>query len=167
MRVWQAAILGAVVASCGGGATTPTVTPTPTPTPVALPSPTPRPSACPDGSCGNTNAVARAQLRLYMMFDENRIPVTPPDPVKQVVQEPIPVGYTVRLDVTGKDANGDETDGQGQIQWFYSGQDLVDTDARTPWTRDIKVVKPGQWSVYVVFDGVSSNGLNFTFVPRQ
>ena len=110
--------------------------------------------------------IMRAQLRLYQMFDQNRVPVPAPDPVKQVVEEPIPVGYTVRLDVTGRDANGDETNGRGQIQWFYSGQDLVDTDARTPWTRDIIVAKPGTWSVYVVFDGVGSNDLTFTFVAR-
>ena len=170
MRVRTAMILGLAMAGCGGGASMPTAVPTPTPTPVAQVTPTPSPGAtpCPDGSCGNHNAVVRATLRLYILFDEKGRVVEPtPDPVKQVVEEPIPVGYTIRLDVSGKDANGDETDGTGQINWFYSGQDLIDTDARTPWTRDIKVVKPGQWSVYVVFDGVGSNDLTFTFVNAQ
>jgi hypothetical protein len=171
MRLYRAGILGILMAGCGGGSM-PTVVPTPapTPTPVVQVTPTPAPSGtpCPDGSCGNTQAVVRAQLRLYLLMDEQGRLVEPtPDPVRQVVLEPIPVGYTIRLDVSGKDANGDETDGRGEIQWFYSGQDLIDTNIRTPWMRDIKVVKPGTWSVYVVFDGVGSNDLTFTFVPFQ
>lgn len=168
MRMTRATVLGLIMAGCGGGATTPTVTPTPAPvpTPVAQPSPSPSATPCPDGSCGNTKPVVRAQLRLYMLFDQNRVPLNAPDPVKQVVQEPIPVGYTVRLDVTGKDANGDETEGRGQIQWIYD-ENMVDTDTRSPWQRDMKVVKPGKWTVYVVFDGVGSNDLNFTFVPAR
>ena len=169
MRLYQAPVLALLMAGCGGGSM-PTVVPTPTPTPIVqvTPTPSPSPSECPDGSCGNTKTVVRATLRLYLLMDEQGRLVNPtPDPVRQVVQEPIPVGYTIRLDVSGKDANGDETDGHGNIQWFYSGQDLVDTNIRTPWMRDIKVVKPGPWSVYVVFDGVGSNDLNFTFVPFQ
>jgi hypothetical protein len=87
--------------------------------------------------------------------------------VKQVLAEPIPVGYTMRLDVTGRDVDGHETDGRGQIEWFYSGEDLIHTNARSAWQRDIIVAKPGTWSVYVVFDGVSSNSITFTFVPPQ
>jgi hypothetical protein len=169
MHKWTAAILGVVLAGCGGGATTPNVipTPAPSPTPVAQPSPTPTPDPCPHGACGNTNTVVRAQLRLYLLMDEQGRLVEPtPDPVRQVLEEPIPVGYTLRLDVTGRDAGGDETNGRGQIEWFYSGQDLIDTNIRSPWMRDITVAKPGQWSVYVVFDGVSSNSIAFTFVAQ-
>jgi hypothetical protein len=159
--------LAAALAACGGGSiTTPPVTTTPPTTQVAVASPSPSPSAtpCPDGACNNTNPVVRAQMRLYLLFDQNRVLVTPtPDPVKQVLEQPLPVGYMMRLDVSGRDANGDETNGKGQIQWFYSGQDLVDTDARSPWQRDITIVKPGQWSVYVNFDGVDSNSIAFTF----
>jgi len=169
MRIWATAMLGFLMAGCGGGGT-PTTLPPPvlTPPPQPSPTPSPSPSDCPDGACGNRNAVVRAQLRLYLMMDEKGRLVEPtPDPVRQVVQEPIPVGYTVRLDVSGRDANGDETDGNGQIQWFYSGDDLIHTNMRTPWQRDITVAKPGTWSVYVVFDGVGSNDLNFTFVAAQ
>lgn len=168
MRLSPAAVLGLVLAGCGGGATGPSgaPTPAPTPTPVLQPSPSPSSTPCPDGSCGNTKPVVRAQLRLYMLFDENRLPLTAPDPVKQVVEEPIPVGYTIRLDVTGKDANGDETDGRGQIEWFYD-ENMVDTDIRSPWQRDVKVVKPGPWTVWVRFDGVGSNDLSFTFAPAR
>ena len=167
MRVWTASLLVIGLAACGGGGsnnpTDPVViaTPTPTPTPQATATPDP----CPHGACGNTNTVVRAQLRLYLVIDEHGKLVEPtPDPVQQVLQEPIPVGWTLRLDVAGRDANGDETNGRGQIQWFYSGEDLIDTNIRTPWMRDIKVVKPGTWSVYVVFDGVGSNSILFTFV---
>lgn len=160
--------MAALLAACGGSGsiTTPPVTTTPPSTVGSQPSPTPSPSStpCPDGACNNTNAVVRAQLRLYLLFDQNRVVVTPtPDPVKQVLEQPLPVGYTIRLDVSGRDANGDETNGKGQIQWFYSGQDLVDTDMRSPWQRDVTIVKPGQWSVYVNFDGVDSNSIAFTF----
>ena len=74
--------------------------------------------------------------------------------------------FAAFLTLSANSTGAATTDGTGQINWFYSGQDLIDTDARTPWTRDIKVVKPGQWSVYVVFDGVGSNGLTFTFVAK-
>jgi hypothetical protein len=170
-NMMMAAGLAATLAGCGGGGsiTTPP-TPTTTTTLRPQPSPTPSPEAtpCPDGSCGNHKEVVRASLRLYLLFDQNRVVVNPtPDPVKQVLEQPLPVGYIMRLDVSGKDENGDETDGKGQIQWFYSGQDLVDTDARTPWQRDVTIVKPGQWSVYVNFDGVDSNSIAFTFKVFQ
>jgi hypothetical protein len=160
----------ALLAACGGGGsvTTPPVGNTPpttlAPSPAATPTPSPSATPCPDGSCGNHNAVVRSQLRLYLLLDDKGNLVTPtPDPVRQVLEQPIPVGYTLRLDVAGRDANGDETDGKGQIVWHYSGEDLIDTNMRTPWMRDITVVKPGQWSVYVTFDGVDSNSILFTF----
>lgn len=153
--------------ACGGGsspgAPTPAPTPTPTPTPAATP-----PPPCPDGACGNTSPVVRTQLRLYLLFDDKGKLVEPtPDPVKQVVEEPIPVGYRIRLDVTGRDAEGRETNGKGQITWFYSDDDMVGTDPRSAWQRDVTVLKPGKWSVYVIFDGVGSNDLNFTFVAKK
>jgi hypothetical protein len=159
------------LAGCGGGGsiTTPPVTTTPPTTQVAQASPSPSPTAtpCPDGACNNTKTVVRAQLRLYLLFDENRVLVTPtPDPVRQVLEQPLPVGYMMRLDVSGRDANGDESNGNGQIQWFYSGDDLIDTDARSPWQRDVTIVKPGKWSVYVNFDGVDSNSIAFTFQAK-
>jgi hypothetical protein len=172
LRLNLLAVTASLLAACGGGgAAGPTVVQPPVTTLAPQPSPTPSPSPtaspCPDGACGNTNAVTRAQLRLYLLMDEQGRLVEPtPDPVKQVLEEPIPVGYTMRLDVTGKDANGDETNGRGQIQWFYSGEDLIHTNQRSAWQRDITVAKPGTWSVYVVFDGVSSNSITFTFAAR-
>lgn len=39
-----------------------------------------------------------------------------PNPVQQVVKEPIPVGYTIRLDLVGKDASNKDSLGQKQIE---------------------------------------------------
>lgn len=169
MRVSTATFLCITLAACGGGSSTPTGPPVvvATPTPAPLPTPTPSPSDCPDGACGNTNTVVRAQLRLYLMMDDKGKLIEPtPDPVKQVLEQPVPVGYTIRLDVSGRDANGDESNGRGQIQWFYSGDDMIHTNMRTAWQRDVIVAKAGTWSVYVVFDGVGSNDLSFTFVAK-
>lgn len=165
------AVAASFLVACGGGAAGPTVVqpPVPTPTPQSTPTPTPSPTAspCEHGSCGNNTAVARAQLNLYLLMDDQGRLVEPtPDPVRQVLEEPIPVGYTMRLDVTGRDSNGIETDGRGQIEWFYSGEDLIHTNRRSAWTRDITAAKPGTWSVYVVFDGVSSNSITFTFAAQ-
>ncbi len=160
-----------LLAACGGGgAAGPTVVQPPVTTlaPQPSPTPTPSPSSCEHGSCGNNTAVTRAQLRLYLLMDEKGRLIEPtPDPVKQVLEQPIPVGYVMRLDVTGRDANGDETDGRGNIEWFYSGDDLIHTNQRSAWQRDITVAKTGTWSVYVVFDGVSSNSITFTFSPPE
>jgi hypothetical protein len=166
------AAAAALALACGGGASGPTVVQPPVTTLAPQPSPTPSPSPtaspCEHGSCGNNTTVARATLALYLLLDDQGRLVEPtPDPVRQVLEEPIPVGYTMRLDVTGRDAAGNETDGRGQIEWVYSGDDLIHTNRRSAWTRDITVAKPGTWSVYVVFDGVSSNSITFTFAPAQ
>ncbi len=158
-----------LLGACGGSSpTNSTPMPTPAPTPTPTPTPAPTPTPCTQGLCEdpvtNTNPVARAQLRLYVMWDKDGKPVPAPDPVHQVVVEPIPVGYEFRLDVTGRDADGKETNGKGNIEWFISDANMVDVDARTPWQHDFKVVKPGKWTVYVMFDGKGSNDLSFTFV---
>ena len=163
-----AASLLALTFGCGGRTpTAPVVVASPTPAPVPSPTPSPSPSNCPDGACGNKNTVARTQLRLYLLFDENRDLVPAPDPVKGIVGDPIPVGYTVRLDVTGRDTDGRETDGRGDIEWFFSDDSVVDDIERTPWQHDLKILKPGKLIVYVVFDGVGSNDLQFTFVEKK
>ena len=72
----------------------------------------------------NTAQPVSVILRLYQLFDQNDNWVLPtPDPVKQVVKEPIPIGYTIRLDVTAKDAEGKDTLGKKDIQFIYSDPD--------------------------------------------
>lgn len=163
-------------AACGGGSSapstpsTPAPTPKPTPTPDPNPTPTPDPSAtpCTVGLCEptttNTAQPTRVILRLYQLFDQNDNWVLPtPDPVKQVVKEPIPIGYTIRLDVTAKDAAGNDTLGKKDIQFIYSDPEMVQESIQSDFQRKLKVKKAGAFSVYVSFDGVGSNDLRFTF----
>ena len=163
------------LAACGGGSGAPsplpTPAPTPTPTPRPTPSPTPTPTTCTQGLCEepttNTAPVVRAVLRLYQLFDDEGIWVPPtPDPVQQVVKEPIPVGYTIRLDLVGKDATSKDTHGQKQIEFFYSDPSLVEVAIQNEWQRKLKVLKPGSFTVYAVYDGVGSNDMRFTFVEK-
>jgi hypothetical protein len=107
----------------------------------------------------------RVILKLFQLFDKDGIWVLPtPDPVQQVVQEPIPVGYRIRLDVTGKDKDGKDTLGQKKIDFIYSDSSMIDEEIQSDWQRKLFVKKVGKFSVYVLFDGVGSNDLNFTFV---
>src|SRR5262245_16053015 len=96
------------LAGCGGSGSSPVAAPTPTaiPTPTPTPSPSPSPSVPPGGAdcqpggdCSTNKApVTRAVLRLYRLFDNRGQWFLPtPDPVKQVIQEPIPVGFTLLL----------------------------------------------------------------------
>jgi hypothetical protein len=111
----------------------------------------------------------RVTLRLYLMWDPAGNLVEPtPDPVRQVLEQPVPVGSKIRFDIVGRDANEKETNGQGNVTFIYSeGPNLVeDVNVRADgFQRDVRVVAPGRFSVYVVFDGVASNAIAFTFVP--
>ena len=175
----RAATVGLLVftTACGGGGSSPTAAPTPapTPTPNPQPTPTPTPSPTPDPSCAtglceqpttNTAPVVRVTLKLFQLFDKEGNWVLPtPDPVKQVVKEPIPVGYTIRLDVTGKDKDEKDTLGNKDIRFIYSDESMVEISIQSDFQRKLKVLKPGPFNVYALFDGVGSNDLNFTFVP--
>lgn len=165
-------------ASCGGsGVTTTSPTPTPLPTPTPVPQPTPSPSPSPDcvpgGDCpGNTTPVVRAVLRLYRLFDNLGGWVLPtPVPKKGVFQEKFPVGFILVLDVTGRDAQGRETngikgDGSG-IEWVLDPPSLVEFsgDPAGPFQHKYRLLQPGTLKVYVGFDGVGSNDLTFDIVP--
>lgn len=158
----------AVSLACGGGSAGPS-NPTPTPVPTATPAPAPTPTPCPDGSCGNSNAPVRVTLRLYLMWDPAGDLVEPtPDPVQQVLQQPVRVGSKIRFDVVGRDANDKETNGQKNITWLYTvgASRVEDIGLREEgFQKDVKVASPGDFSVYVVFDGVASNSITMKFVP--
>jgi hypothetical protein len=103
-------------------------------------------------------------LRLYQLFDADGSWVLPtPDPFKQRVKQPIPLGFTMRFDVTGKDANGNPTNGKRQIDWIYSDPSMIEDSIQSDFQRKVKILKPGPWELYVVFDGAPSNSLGFTF----
>ena len=173
MRRWQWAVVavGLTLPGCGGGSaapqspSTPAPTPAPTPTPVVIATPTP----CPEGACENTNAPVRVTLRLYLMWDPAGNLVEPtPDPVQQVLREPVRVGSRIRFDIVGRDANERETNGQKNITYVYTlGPELVeDVNVREEgFQKDVRVRAPGTFSVYAVFDGVASNSIRFTFIP--
>jgi len=160
--------------ACGGGSSSPTPLPTPRPTPTPAPEPTPTPTPTPNPECTqglceppttNTAPVSRVILRLFQLFDANNVWVLPtPDPVQQVVLEPIKVGWTIKLDVTGKDASNKDTLGTKNIDFKFSDESMVETNYLSPWQARLKILKPGKFTVYAVFDDVGSNDLRFTFI---
>ena len=168
-------VLGcAIVVSCGGSSPSttpnPVLSPTATPAPptATSPSPSPTPDPCTVGLCEppttNTAPPDRVLLKLYQLFDEKGQWALPtPDPFKQKVKEPIPVGFTIRFDVTGKDADGNPTNGKEQVDWIYSDATMIADSIQSSFQRKVKVLKPGKWELYVVFDGTPSNSLGFTF----
>lgn len=170
-----------MLASCGGGTSTPitpsTPVPTPTATPVPQPTPTPTPSptseCVPGGDCPNGRTpVVKVKLRLYKLFDNTQGWVLPtPDPTQGRFTEKFPVGFTLVLDVTGRDAEDKETmgptgDGRG-IEWFFSDESMVQFagDPAGPFQHKYVLMKPGSFEVYVGFDGVGSGSLFFDVVP--
>ena len=168
-------VLTAVVQSCAGGGSPSSPGPNPAPTPIPTPSPAPVPSPttspCTVGFCEepttNHNPVVRVILKLYQCFDGDNQPAFCPDPVRQVVTEPIPVGYRIRLDVTGRDADQHDTNGVSNgegIAFIYSDPSFVDEHVMSNWQRKLLILKAGKWEVYSVFDDVASNSLGFTFV---
>jgi hypothetical protein len=106
----------------------------------------------------------RVFLRLYQLFDAAGNWVQPtPDPVKQVVVEPMPVGYTIRIDIQGRDVEDKPTNGKGDVQIIVSDPLMVDLQISSHYQRKIKILKAGKWEMYTTLDGVASNSLGFTF----
>jgi hypothetical protein len=125
----------------------------------------------PGGDCSTNKApVVRTILRIYRMFDNRGNFVGAPDPMHQVLAQPIPVGFTMLLDVTGRDKDNKETlgpsgDGSG-IVWYLDPEDAVTAAGfPSPWQHKYVVTKPGPFTVFVTFDGVGSNDIHMTFEP--
>lgn len=168
-------LLALALTDCGGSspasppvaAVTPAPTPTPTPTPTAPPGGA---DCVPGGDCSTNKApVTRAVLRLYRLFDNRGSLVPTPVPMKQVVLEPVPTGFTMLFDVTGRDKDNKETlgpsgDGSG-IVWYLDPPDAVDAAGfPSPWQHKYVVTKPGTFTLFVTFDDVGSNDLRMTLV---
>ena len=165
----------AVVSACGGSSPaaptrtpTPAPTPAPTPTPNPVPTPTPSPSpGCDAGLCeeptSNTSPVVYAILRLYTVQDTfyEWIPGWP-------ASKPIPVGYHIKLDVTGKDQYNKDTLGdQGvKITWNFSDQSLVEVSGSHEWQPKLLIKKAGDLSVTATFDGKESNLVQLSFIDK-
>src|SRR5258706_10992207 len=121
-------LLGALVVLPACGASTPAA---PTPSPVAIATPTPAPVATPtpaptptpeegEPPVTNTNPAARLGMRIFVIENPDGSYTGNVDP-----KQPIPVGYTARLDVTAKDVDNRETTGQSDVQFFFSDLGLV------------------------------------------
>ena len=158
----------ALIAGCGtstpaGPTTSPTpvATPTPTPAPVATPTPSPTPEPCTQGLCEepvtNTNPARRVTIRLYVVEDPGGGYISDPSP------DNVPVGFTARLDVTSKDVDNRETEGQGPVEFFFSNPGMIEVSGNHTNQRRVVAKGPGQLDCWAVQDGTRSNILTLTF----
>lgn len=159
-----------VVVACGGSGTptstivpTPLPTATPTPVPAPTPTPDPTPTPCTQGLCEpkvvNDAPAARLTLRLYTIEDGYGGFISNPDP-----NDGIKVGAIARIDATAKDEDGKETNGLGNIEFFFNDKSLVQIGGGNgPQQRRLKVLKAGRLVCWATLDGIQSNLLTLYF----
>ena len=168
MRKTPFVLLGALVVLPACGASTPAApTPspvaiaTPTPAPVATPTPAPTPTATPEEGeppVTNSNPAARLGMRIFVIENPDGTYTGDVDP-----KQPIPVGYTARLDVTAKDTDNRETTGQSDVQFFFSDTGLVRVTGNHTNQRRVQGLAVGAVDCWAVQDGVRSNTITLTF----
>lgn len=168
---WIPAVAITLVAvACGGSSTptstivpTPLPTATPTPAPAPTPTPEPTPTPCTQGLCEpkvvNDAPAARLTMRLYTIEDGYGNFISNPDP-----NEGIKVGSIARLDATAKDEDGKETNGLGNIEFYFNDESLVKiSGGNGPQQRRLKVLKAGRLVCWATLDGIQSNQLTLWF----
>ena len=139
------------------------VNPTPTPTPPATTaSPTPEP--CTQGLCEEpvtaTTPPVRLTVRLFTV--ENGTGKFWPN---WDINEPIPPDFFARVDVTGKDEHGYETNGIEEPVFHFSDDTLVKEGGDHSHQRRLKVLeKGGMLDVWVTQQGVTSNVITLRLV---
>jgi hypothetical protein len=155
-----------MVAGCGDGDSmvdAPTVVdpapvaPHPPPAPPAPPAQTPAPPPC-DGCeppVTNTNPPVRLTIRIYKVQDADGA-------IVPGIPSSIPIGYTVTIDATPKDANNKDTLGSGTVEFILSQDDLVETSGNHGFQEKMKVLREGQIEVKAFLDGIESNTLVIT-----
>ena len=154
-----------VLPGCGSStpaAPTPSPVPVPTPTPVAVATPTPAPAPTPEEGeppVTNTNPAARLTMRIFVIENPDGTYTGDVDP-----RQPIPVGYTARLDVTAKDIDNRETVGQGDVQFFFSDPGLARITGNHTNQRRVQGLAVGNLDGWAVQDGVTSNTITLRFV---
>jgi len=162
-----AALIVCAFAGCGGPTDPVVPTPAPTTTPPAAatpaPAPTPTPTATPtpgvEPPVENTSPAERVTIRLYAVEDGTGGFFSNWDP-----SEPIPARYWARVDVTSKDKDNLETNGNGVVEFFVSTPRLIEvTGAHTNQRRLKALSTPVTTDVWATQDGVTSNKLTLTF----
>ena len=156
-----------VSALAGCGSPTEPVVPTPTPAPTAAPTPTPpaaTPAPVPTPTPGgeppveNTAPAVRVSIRLYSVEDGAGSFIPNFDPGL-----PIPTGYWARVDVTAKDKDNLETNGNGSVEFFVSNPRAVEITGGHTNQRRLRALVPTAVDVWATQDGVRSNILALTF----
>jgi hypothetical protein len=94
----------------------------------------------------------RLTLRLYTIEDGSGRFVSQPDPA-----EPIPLGWYARLDVTGKDEENLDTNGEVEPEWHFSDASLVRISGSHTHQRRLQVKGEGHLECWVTQQGVRSN----------
>jgi hypothetical protein len=169
VRGWTVMVGTALLASACGGTTpvqpitaTTTLAPAPItvpPAPIVAPSPTPAPTPTPDcGLCEvpttSTARPVRLTLKLFTVENGTGKFWANPD-----VKEPIPLDYFARIDFTGKDEFGAETNGSADAEWHFSDPELVNVSGNHSHQRRLKVLKAGTLDCWVTQEGATSNVL--------
>jgi hypothetical protein len=138
-------------------------TPAPTPIPTPIPTPVPTPTPCNAGLCEepvtNTSPVVKLKLNLYTVEPPTGGFEPDPDPSK-----PIPVGYSVRIDATGRDENNSPTAGDEDPEFFFSDEGLVRVGGQGSHQRRLRIQAAGTLECWAMQDGVRSNTLTLKFV---
>ena len=156
------ALIVSAFAGCGGP--TEPVVPTPAPTapaaatPVPAPTPTPTPTPGVEPPVTNTNPAMRVTIRLYSVEDGAGNFFSNWDP-----NEPIPPHYWARVDVTSKDKDNLETNGNGVVDFFVSTPRAVEVTGGHTNQRRLRASEPVTTDVWATQDGVRSNILTLTF----
>ena len=168
MRKSSFVLLGALVVFPACGASTPAApTPspvaiaTPTPAPVATPTPAPTPTPTPEEGeppVTNSNPAVRLTMRIFVIENPDGSYTGNVDP-----KQPIPVGYTARLDVTAKDVDNRETVGQSDVEFFFSDTGLARITGNHTNQRRVQGLAVGSVDCWAVQDGVRSNTITLTF----
>jgi hypothetical protein len=129
----------------------PSPSPTPAPTPSATPSSSPVPTPPP-----GMGPVAKANVGvLFVVCGGEGVPNSEDAPSAQV-------GCKVHMIVNLKDANRNQVDNKGPIDWHFSDSSLFSLDA-DPETPVLKAIAPGDLTVWVTVDGVTSNSYHLHF----
>ena len=107
----------------------------------------------------NTNPAVRVTIRLYAVEDGVGSFFPNWDP-----NEPIPARYWARVDVTSKDKNNLETNGNGVVEFFVSTPRLIEVTGGHTNQRRLKALStPVTTDVWATQDGVTSNKITLTF----